>query len=41
MEPLICTSSTYSPVAIVGLPEGFAVELLLLAITPGVSEISE
>jgi hypothetical protein len=40
MEPLICTSSIYSPVAVVGVPVGFEVELLLLAITPGVSETS-
>src|ERR1700678_1912946 len=41
MEPLICTSVVGSPVVKPGEPEGFAVALMLLAITPGVRESSE
>ena len=41
MEPLIWTSADGSPTVKLGEPVGFEVGLLLLAITPGVREISE
>src|ERR1700749_2446013 len=41
MDPLIWTSADGSPTVKLGEPLGFEVGLLLLAITPGVREISE
>src|SRR5580704_16368705 len=41
MDPLIWTSADGSPTVKLGEPVGFEVGLLLLAITPGVREISE